>query len=101
VSPCVSCGSTFGREAHPEGYGYSQFCELYRQWAKRLKPSMRLCHKGGEKVFVDYAGQTVPIVDPDSGEVRQAQIFVGVLEPRPAELDRRPRAHVLLLWWRT
>jgi transposase len=67
------------REAHPDGYGYSQFCELYRQWAKRLKPSMRLSHKGGEKLFVDYAGQTVPIVDPHSGEIRQAQIFVAVL----------------------
>ncbi|NIN68323.1 MAG: IS21 family transposase [Anaerolineae bacterium] len=67
------------REAHPDGYGYSQFCALYRQWAKRLKPSMRLSHKGGEKVFVDYAGQTVPIVDPHTGEVHQAQIFIGVL----------------------
>ena len=36
------------REAHPDGYGYSQFCALYRQWARRLKPSMRLSHKGGE-----------------------------------------------------
>jgi hypothetical protein len=67
------------REEHPGGYGYSQFCALYRKWAKRLKPSMRLTHKAGEKVFVDYAGQTVPVVDPETGEVRQAQIFVGVL----------------------
>ena len=67
------------REGHPDGYGYSQFCALYRQWAKRLKPSMRLSHKGGEKVFVDYAGQTVPIVDPHTGEICQAQIFIGVL----------------------
>jgi len=67
------------REAHPDGYGYSQFCTLYRDWAKRLKPSMRLSHKGGEKVFVDYAGQTVPIVNPHTGEVHEAQIFVGVL----------------------
>jgi len=67
------------RESHPDGYGYSQFCALYRQWAKRLKPSMRLSHKGGEKVFVDYAGQTVPVVDPNTGEVHQAQIFIGVL----------------------
>ena len=67
------------REAHPDGYGYSQFCTLYREWAKRLKPSMRLSHKGGEKVFVDYAGQTVPIVDPHTGEVHEVQIFVGVL----------------------
>jgi transposase len=67
------------REAQPDGYGYSQFCALYREWSKCLKPSMRLLHKGGEKVFVDYAGQTVPIVDPDTGEILQAQIFIGVL----------------------
>jgi transposase len=67
------------REAQPDGYGYSQFCALYREWAKRLKPSMRLSHKGGEKVFVDYAGQTVPIVDSNTGELHPAQIFIGVL----------------------
>ena len=67
------------REEHPGGYSYSQFCALYREWAKRLKPSMRLTHKGGEKVFVDYAGHTIPVVDPQTGEVRQAQIFIGVL----------------------
>jgi transposase len=67
------------REAHPEGYGYSQFCALYREWSKHLNPSMRLSHKGGEKVFVDYVGQTVPIVDPETGEIHQAQIFIGVL----------------------
>jgi transposase len=67
------------REAQPDGYEYSQFCALYREWAKRLKPSMRLSHKGGEKVFVDYAGQTVPIVDPNTGEIHAAQIFIGVL----------------------
>jgi len=67
------------RETHPDGYGYSQFCALYRAWGKCLKPSMRFAHKGGEKVFVDYAGQTVPIVDPHSGEVLPAQIFIGVL----------------------
>ena len=66
------------RGDHPDGYGYSQFCELYRGWAKRLKTTMRQVHKAGEKVFVDYAGQTVPITDPVTGEVRQAQIFVGV-----------------------
>jgi len=67
------------REAHSGGYGYSQFCDLYREWAKHLKPSMRLSHKGGEKVFVDYAGQTVPIVDPHTGVVYEAQVFIGVL----------------------
>ena len=67
------------RDDHPTGYGYSQFCALYRKWAKRLNPSMRLTHKAGEKVFVDYAGQTVPVVYPDTGEIHQAQIFIGVL----------------------
>jgi len=67
------------REDHPTGYGYSQFCALYRQWAKRLNPSMRLSHKAGEKVFVDYAGQKAPVIDPQTGEIRQAEVFIGVL----------------------
>jgi transposase len=68
------------REAHPDdGYGYSQFCQLYSLWAARLKPSLRITHKAGEKCFVDYAGPTVPVTDPDTGEIRQASIFVGVL----------------------
>jgi transposase len=67
------------RAAHPDGYGYSRFCEIYRDWAKKLGPPMRLVHKAGEKMFVDYAGQTVPVVDPETGEIRQAHIFVAVL----------------------
>jgi transposase len=67
------------RQAHADGYGYSQFCELYARWSGHLKPSLRLTHKAGEKCFVDYAGPTVPVVDLDTGEVRPASIFVGVL----------------------
>ena len=67
------------RQAHPTGYGYSQFCHHYRAWAKQLKPMMRQKHKAGEKLFVDYAGQTVPVVNPETGEMWQAQIFVAVL----------------------
>ena len=67
------------REVHPDGYGYSQFCQLYSDWTGHLKPSLRLTHKAGEKCFVDYAGPTIPVVDPDTGEVREASIFVGVL----------------------
>lgn len=67
------------RQAHPEGYGYSRFCELYREWAGRLEPTMRLTHHAGDKMFVDYAGQTVPVVDPVTGKTHQAQIFVAVL----------------------
>ena len=61
------------------GYRYSAFCDKYRAWAKRLKRSMRQVHPAGERLFVDYAGQTVPVIDPSSGEIRRAQIFVGVL----------------------
>jgi transposase len=67
------------REAHPDGYSYSQFCHHYRQWRKRLHTVMRHQHQAGEKLFVDYADQTVPVIDPESGEIIQAQIFVAVL----------------------
>lgn len=64
---------------HPEGYGYTQFCVLYRDWRSRLKLSMRQTHRAGEKLFVDYCGPTVPIVNLVTGEVREAQVFVAVL----------------------
>ncbi len=67
------------RQEYPTGYGYSQFCHHYRQWAKQLKPMMRQKHRAGEKLFIDYAGQTMSVVDPETGEVREAQIFVAVL----------------------
>lgn len=60
-------------------YSYSQYCERYRQWCKQQKRSMRQHHKAGEKCFVDYAGATVPILDPDTGESREAQVFVAAL----------------------
>jgi transposase len=65
------------REVYPEGYGYSQYCELYRCYVSKLDPPMRLNHKAGEKLFVDYAGDTVAITNPETGEVHQAQIFVA------------------------
>jgi transposase len=58
---------------------YSQFCDRYLNWAKKQKRSMRQTHKAGDKLFVDYAGQTMPIVSSTTGEVRTAQIFVAVL----------------------
>lgn len=67
------------RQAEPEGYSYSQFCHRYRTWAKGLNPTMRQRHRAGEKLFIDYAGQTVPVIGPETGEVWQAQIFVAVL----------------------
>jgi len=67
------------REANPAGYGYSRFCELYQRWRKHLDVVLRQDHVAGEKVFVDYAGATIPIYDPQSGDVRQAALFVAVL----------------------
>jgi len=67
------------REHHPQGYQYSWFCERYRAWQGRLDVVMRQDHRAGEKLFVDYAGQTVPVVDRLTGEARAAQIFVAVL----------------------
>ena len=58
-------------------YKYTSFCVKYREWALGLKRSMRQIHVAGEKLFVDYAGQTVPIVDPTSGEITAAQVFVA------------------------
>lgn len=67
------------RDIHPNGLSYSQFCELYRLYTKANTPVMRQIHKGGEKTFVDYAGMTVPWIDPTTGEIHEAQIFVGCL----------------------
>jgi transposase len=67
------------RGARPEGYGYSRFCDLYSAWRGRLSPTMRQTHPAGERLFVDYAGQTVPVIDGATGEVRQAQVFVAAL----------------------
>jgi transposase len=67
------------KEQHPDGYQYSWFCQRYREWAARLNVVMRHEHRAGEKLFVDYAGQTVDIIDPSTGEIRNAQIFVAVL----------------------
>jgi len=60
-------------------YSYSQYCDCHRHWLKQQKRSMRQTHKAGEKCFVDYCGATVPIINPQTGEVRTAQVFVAVL----------------------
>jgi transposase len=63
-------------------YQYTQFCQHYHAWAGTLEPMLRQVHVAGERLFVDYAGPTMPIVDPQTGEIREAQIFVGVGELR-------------------
>ncbi len=67
------------REDHPDGYGLSRFCQLYRIWEGRLDVCLRQAYRAGEKLFVDYAGQTVRVIDPATGKAREAQIFVAVL----------------------
>ena len=67
------------KAAHPEGFQYSWFCDQYRAWTRKLDVVMRQEHRAGEKLFVDYAGQTAEVVDRRTGEIRQAQIFVAVL----------------------
>jgi len=66
------------KQDNPDGYQYSYFCELYHKWRKGLDISMRQEHLAGEKLFIDYAGQTVPIINPETGTVAfKAQIFVA------------------------
>ena len=67
-------------EKYPtRSFGYSQYCYHYSVWSKKQRRSMRQIHIAGEKLFVDYAGQTVAIVNSLTGEVRTAQIFVAVM----------------------
>jgi len=67
------------KEACPAGYQYSRFCELYHRWARKLDVVLRQEHRAGEKMFVDHAGDTIPVVERDSGEIHPASIFVAVL----------------------
>jgi len=64
---------------HPDGYRYSQFCELYRQWRRKLDVVLRQDHRAGEKMFVDWAGDSVAIYDRNTGDARPASLFVAVL----------------------
>lgn len=65
-------------ERHPEGYASTQFCGYYRRWLGQQKRSMRQRHRAGEKLFVDYSGKKPVVVDPQSGVVREVELFVAV-----------------------
>jgi transposase len=67
------------KDNHPDGYQYSQFCDLYRRWAQKLSVTLRQEYKAGDKLFIDYAGPTIPIVDAVTGETKPAYLFVAVL----------------------
>ena len=66
-------------ELHPDGYRYTQYCQLYKDWKKRQGPTMRQVHQAGEKLFVDYSGTKPRIVDPETGEVKEVELFVATL----------------------
>ncbi len=87
------------REAHPEGYAYSQFCELYRRWRRGVDLVMRQEHKAGEKLFVDFPGAKIPIYDERSGEVLfSAELFVAVLGASSYLYAEAVRSQELLHW---
>ena len=67
------------KQADAGGYGYSRFCDLYREWSRAQNFTLRQQHNPGEKLFVDYAGATIPIRDREVGEVHQAAIFVAAM----------------------
>src|SRR5712692_11424734 len=86
------------RENNPDGYAYSRFCDLYRHWLKKLDLVLRQEHRAGEKLFVDYAGATIPIYDPQGGAVRQAAIFVAVLGASSYTYAEATRSQELENW---
>ena len=67
------------RQAHPLGYGYTQFCHYLRQWEMPLKAVMHLLHRAGEKLFIDFTGDKLSIVDPATGELKEVEVLVAVL----------------------
>ncbi len=82
------------KAAHPQGIQYTTFCVHYRAWFGKQELVMRQDHRAGEKLFVDYAGQTASVIDRETGEVRSAQIFVAVMGASkvvpPIRTPRRP-----------
>src|SRR5215475_9432647 len=67
------------RDQHPDGYGYSRFCDFFRAWEKRVSPTMRQTHIAGERMFVDYAGTKLEVIGSTTGEILTAELFVAVL----------------------
>lgn len=67
------------KETHPDGWGYSQFCVHYRSWLQTKDVVMRLTYAAGERMFVDFSGDKAAFVDPETGEVHEADVFVAVL----------------------
>src|SRR5205814_7930338 len=86
------------RQSHPEGYGYSRFCELYQRWRRKQDVVLRQVHQPGEKGFVDWAGATIPVHDPVTGEVWPASLFVMVLGTSSYTYAEATRDQQLTAW---
>jgi transposase len=87
------------RQDHPDGYSYSRFCELYRDWVKNLDVVLRHEYRAGEKLFIDYAGDKIPIYDHQTGEVDfQASLFVAVLGASSYTFAQATRSQDLSCW---
>lgn len=67
------------KQRYPDGYSYSRFCYHYRAWSRKVNPSMHMHHKAGDKMFVDYTGKKLSVIDPSSGEIQEAEVFVSIL----------------------
>lgn len=89
------------RQAHPEGYRYSWFCERYQRWRRQLDVVLRQEHKAGEKMFVDWAGATIPVCDPATGRAWPASLFVSVLGLSSYTYAEATRDQQLEAWIRT
>ena len=85
-------------QIHPEGYGYSRFCELYQRWRRKQDVVLRQVHQPGEKGFVDWAGATIPVHDPVTGEVWPASLFVMVLGTSSYTYAEATRDQQLSAW---
>ena len=67
------------KQRQPEGFSYSRFCHHYRMWESKLKPGMHIEHKAGDLLYADFTGKKMHYVDRDTGEIREAEIFVSIM----------------------
>jgi transposase len=86
------------RQGQPEGYRYSRFCELYRRWQRKQDVVLRQDHRAGEKMFVDWAGDTIPIYDRGGGEPQRASLFVATLGASSYTFARATASQNLANW---
>ena len=86
------------KEAHPEGFQYTAFCDRYRRWTKRMAPSMRQNHIAGERTFVDYSGVRPHYIDEATGERVYVELFVAVLGASSLTYVEATRTQTLPDW---